>query len=146
MVTVHYWFITETRICNLAKHVFCSVWLGASCWISAYEVFWYMYLSRFSCLCLFTVPVTLTIIKYLRALSWIALLWKKKRLWWFLPKKEVCLVGKLFSKRYKIKLSLASPWYELWPRIQCLWKQHFLWHSTVWFSAVTLAIASITGN
>lgn len=45
-----------------------------------------------------------------------------------------------------MKLSLASPRYEMWPRILCLWIQYFLWHSTFWFSAVTLAIVSITGN
>lgn len=72
----------------------------------------------------------------------------KITLWWFLPKEIGLSHGEkreaweflYFSKWYKIKPSLASPWYELWPRILCLWKQHFLWHSTV------LILCSNLGN
>lgn len=150
------WCVTESRIFNSAEHVHtrCAPYFFLQTVtpfeFSAPDMFWYVYMSGFlSLMSLSAAPIEPKIIKYLRGLSWMRLLWKDDSDGSYL-RKRFCLVGKSFfasfSKRYKMKLSLASPWYELWPRILCLWKQHFLWHSTVWFSAVTLAIASITGN
>lgn len=64
-------------------------------------MFWYVYMSGFlSLMSLFAAPIGPKIIKYLRGLSWIRLLWKQDSDGSHL-RKRFCLVGKAFCEFFK---------------------------------------------